>query len=61
MFQLIRIFIILMMTFAATAAHAKLAKVNDLRMWSSDDSTRLVIDLSRAAEHRLNTLKNPES
>ncbi len=36
------------------------ARVNGVRMWASPDSTRLVIDLNRAVEHRLTSLANPE-
>lgn len=41
-------------------ATASIARINGLRMWSSPESTRLVIDLNKAVEHRLSSLSNPE-
>ncbi|MCK5696835.1 MAG: N-acetylmuramoyl-L-alanine amidase [Gammaproteobacteria bacterium] len=41
-------------------ATALSAKINGFRMWASPDSTRLVIDLSKSVNHRLNYLSNPE-
>ncbi|MBT3672287.1 MAG: AMIN domain-containing protein, partial [Porticoccaceae bacterium] len=34
--------------------------IESVRLWHSPDYTRLVIDLSEAAEHQLITLKNPD-
>ena len=42
-----------------TAAFATGAEVQGLRIWSGPESTRLVLDLSQPAEHRVFTLKDP--
>jgi N-acetylmuramoyl-L-alanine amidase len=42
------------------AAMAAVAQINGVRMWASPESTRLVIDLSSSAGHRLSSLSNPE-
>ncbi|EAQ98655.1 N-acetylmuramoyl-L-alanine amidase [Congregibacter litoralis] len=39
--------------------HAKNVEVKDLRLWRAPDHTRLVLDLSGPAEHRLLELQNP--
>lgn len=39
--------------------YANAAEVEGLRIWSGPDSTRLVLDLSQAVEHRVFSLKNP--
>ncbi len=36
------------------------AQVNSVRLWRAPDNTRLVFDLSSAAEHKLFTLSNPD-
>lgn len=36
------------------------AQVNSVRLWRAPDNTRLVFDLSDAAEHKLFTLSNPD-
>ena len=41
-------------------AVASVAQIKGVRMWASPESTRLVIDLSSAVEHRLSRLSNPE-
>ena len=41
-------------------AMASVAQINGVRMWASPESTRLVIDLSNSAGHRLSSLSNPE-
>jgi len=41
-------------------AVASVAQVKGVRMWSSPESTRLVIDLDKEVEHRLSSLSNPE-
>ncbi|WOJ96834.1 N-acetylmuramoyl-L-alanine amidase [Congregibacter brevis] len=42
-----------------TLLHAKGVDVKDLRLWRAPDHTRLVLDLSGPAEHRLLELDNP--
>ncbi|MDP5071987.1 MAG: N-acetylmuramoyl-L-alanine amidase [Congregibacter sp.] len=42
------------------ASQAKSVTVKDVRLWRAPDHTRLVLDLSGPAEHRLLELKNPE-
>ncbi len=44
----------------AETAAASVAQIKGVRMWASPESTRLVIDLSHAVEHRLSRLSNPE-
>lgn len=44
----------------AEFAMASIAQINGVRMWASPESTRLVIDLSKSAGHRLSSLSNPE-
>lgn len=39
---------------------AESIEVRDLRLWASTESTRVVLDLSGVASHRLFTLSNPE-
>ena len=41
-------------------AFAESLKIENTRIWSAPDNTRVVFDLSAAAEHRLETLTNPE-
>lgn len=41
-------------------AYASIASVKGVRMWASPESTRLVVDLNKAVDHRLSTLSNPE-
>ena len=36
------------------------ADVEDVRVWQSPDKTRLVFDLSRAHQHKIFTLSNPD-
>ncbi len=42
------------------AAASTNADVNDIRIWQSPESVRLVLDLSRAHEHKIFQLKNPD-
>lgn len=42
-----------------TSTFASGAEVKGLRIWSGPESTRLVLDLSQRAEHRVFTLQNP--
>lgn len=39
---------------------ARAAELRDLRLWESPESTRVVFDLSGAAEHKVFTLSNPD-
>ena len=34
--------------------------VQDIRIWSEDDRTRIVLDLSRPAQHSIFTLRGPD-
>ena len=34
--------------------------VQDVRIWSEDDRTRIVLDLSRPAQHSIFTLRGPD-
>ena len=52
--------ITLALTLLSNVAYASVARVKGVRMWASPDSTRLVIDLNKAVEHRLSTLSDPE-
>jgi N-acetylmuramoyl-L-alanine amidase len=45
---------------AIGALTAEAANVRGLRLWSGPDSTRVVLDLSAPASHRVFTLSNPE-
>ncbi|TCO74684.1 N-acetylmuramoyl-L-alanine amidase [Chromatocurvus halotolerans] len=42
------------------AAPLLAATVNDVRLWRAPDHTRIVLDMSAAAEHRLLVLQNPD-
>ncbi len=44
----------------ADIAMAGVAQIKGVRMWASPESTRLVIDLSHSAGHRLSTLAKPD-
>jgi N-acetylmuramoyl-L-alanine amidase len=44
--------------FAVSAAQAEV-QVRDVRLWAGPDSTRVVLDLSSPADHKLFTLENP--
>lgn len=44
----------------AMASQAPAATVEAVRMWSGNDTTRVVLDLSGPADHRLFTLADPE-
>lgn len=35
-------------------------EIRDLRLWASPDGTRVVLDLSSAADHQLFTLRDPD-
>jgi N-acetylmuramoyl-L-alanine amidase len=50
--------ILLAAILAAPSARAEV-QVRDVRLWPSPDGTRVVLDLSRQAEHKLFTLDNP--
>jgi len=52
--------IVLVMLFCSEMAVASVSQIKGIRMWASPESTRLVIDLSGAVEHRLSRLSNPE-
>jgi N-acetylmuramoyl-L-alanine amidase len=39
---------------------ARAVDVRDVRLWSSPDNTRVVVDLSGSAQHTLSVLHNPE-
>jgi len=54
------ILIVPLLFFCVGSAMASVAQINGVRMWASPESTRLVIDLSSSAGHRLNSLSNPE-
>jgi N-acetylmuramoyl-L-alanine amidase len=45
---------------AGVAAAAGLARVNDVRLWSGPEGTRLVVDLSAPARYSVFTLANPD-
>ncbi|MDM4772112.1 N-acetylmuramoyl-L-alanine amidase [Solimonas sp. SE-A11] len=53
-----RSIVLLAMLFAMPAAFA--AELRDLRLWESQDSTRIVFDLSTDAQHKVFTLANPD-
>lgn len=59
-FRVIVISVLSFMLLCSGAAVAATAQINGVRMWASAESTRLVIDLSKAVEHRLSSLSNPE-
>lgn len=53
---------LLVFILAACLTHGALAdaaKVNNVRVWSAPDSTRVVFDMSRPVEHNVIMLKNP--
>ncbi len=52
--------VLLSMILSSEAVSASVAQIQGVRMWASPESTRLVIDLSSAVEHRLSRLSNPE-
>jgi len=54
------ILIILAVFLCAELAVAAVSQINGFRMWASPESTRLVIDLSHSAGHRLSSLSNPD-
>ena len=43
-----------------SAAIAQAATVENIRIWSDDGRTRVVLDLSRAAQHKIFTLRGPD-
>lgn len=49
----------LLLAFLALSSSLQAAEVRDLRLWRAPDHTRLVLDLSGPAEHRLLMLDNP--
>ncbi len=59
-FTVICFSILSFMLLCSSAAIAATAQINGVRMWASPESTRLVIDLSQAVEHRLSSLSNPD-
>ena len=54
------ILIILAVFLCTELAIAAVSQINGFRMWASPESTRLVIDLSNSAGHRLSRLSSPE-
>ena len=54
------ILIILAVFLCTELAIAAVSQINGFRMWASPESTRLVIDLSHSAGHRLSSLSNPD-
>jgi len=52
--------IIAALTLMLICASGANADVQDVRVWQSPDKTRLVFDLSRAHEHKIFTLSNPD-
>jgi len=54
-------FVLLALLFAVQPiAHARTSKINDIRLWTAPDHTRLVFDLSRSIEYEVFRLGNPE-
>jgi N-acetylmuramoyl-L-alanine amidase len=53
-----RLFLILSLVWPAAALQA--ATVEDIRVWSEDGRTRVVLDLSGPAEHNIFTLRGPD-
>jgi len=49
-----------LVTLALLSGHTMAADLESARLWRSPDSTRLVLDLSAAADHQLIVLKNPD-
>jgi N-acetylmuramoyl-L-alanine amidase len=47
-------------TLASLSDHTMAADIESVRLWRSPDSTRLVLDLSAAADHQLIVLKKPD-
>jgi N-acetylmuramoyl-L-alanine amidase len=59
--QFIKVLLFRVVLFAVTfsgVVHA--AKIKGMRFWQSPDSTRVVLDLSAPAEHKVFTLANPD-
>jgi N-acetylmuramoyl-L-alanine amidase len=50
----------LVLLLAAPAVAGAAADLRDLRLWDGPDGTRVVFDLSAAAQHKVFTLSNPE-
>jgi N-acetylmuramoyl-L-alanine amidase len=50
---------VLLLCAKPSVLHANSVEVKDLRLWRAPDHTRLVLDLSGPAEHRLLELENP--
>jgi len=46
--------------FAVLATATEAARIDAVRLWSGPEATRVVLDLSSPAEHRLFTLANPD-
>lgn len=57
---LIRTVILLVGLCCGLVGKAAAVTVENVRVWSEDDQTRVVLDLSAEAEHRLFTLENPD-
>ena len=53
-----RLFILCLLLLAATDIFA--TEVADVRLWTAPDHTRLVFDVSRAVEHQVFALSNPD-
>ena len=54
--QLILIPLILLLSAAANAG----TTVENVRVWSENDKTRVVLDLSRSVDHNIFTLRSPD-
>ena len=57
--RLIRALLLIAACFVATAAHAA-TTVENVRIWSENDKTRVVLDLSSSVRHKIFTLRGPD-
>ncbi len=55
----VRLFLLAMLLISAVAANAA-TTVENIRVWSDDGRTRIVLDLSQPADHNIFTLRSPD-
>jgi len=55
----LRLFLLAVLLTSAAAAHAA-TTVENIRVWSDEGRTRVVLDLSRPADHNIFTLRSPD-
>lgn len=58
---IIAVFLVILTVFSLlSSSHADLARVNDARVWSAPDGSRLIFDLNQLLKYKVFRLSNPE-